>query len=89
MLKKNGSWVWRSVIQCTESFLRGACYKVHQISRIKIKGTPWIPEAPFFKIPEHITIPESLAYIKECINIARVILSTICDSQDSESEYSS
>lgn len=28
LLKKNGSWVWSSIVKCKESFLRGACYKI-------------------------------------------------------------
>lgn len=73
VVDKNGLWVWKSIINCTTSFMRGACLKVERNSRLKIWDTPWIPFAPRFKVPVDVVLPESLQYVKDLMNSARIV----------------
>lgn len=67
-MQNTGSWVWKSIVHCKASFMRGVCFKVERHSRLKIRDTPWIPFAPQFKVPTDVVIPESLVYVKDLMN---------------------
>lgn len=59
------SWIWGSILHSIKLLRVGSCYQVGVGSNFKIKGVPWLPDYPKFRIPEDIHIPANIIHIKD------------------------